>query len=410
MKKLTVFLFFLLSSFLVKPVFAGNDITITCNNGSDCIKSSELPLFSETNIYPGFTQSQTFSVINNRNKPCQLTFKGNPTTESPSFLSKEIFINISGNDYQLSNYRLSDLLKSSEPSVSLGQVNGNSTNNYSWTVTLNRDADNNYQNKTTDFFNINFNFECDEDSPTPTPTSSSGSVLGSTSNSDSSSNQCNNSVPDSPTNLLATSNGDGSVTLTWNHSPSTHDGYLIAFGPSSGNYKYGAPNIGNVNSYKVQGLTLGAQYCFYVRSLNGCMPGGRTPEYCINPGSNITATNATPPGFQQNVLGATTESPTPNQSANNNVLGTENNCSNHWLPILFIAAFFINLGYIRYSQKFKITPFLISFFAFLIDQYVLKSRCCFGPVWFCHYFWIGNILSCLIPISLNSKIKKNTTK
>lgn len=402
MKRFLILLFFL-AIFTIKPAFAGNNITITCNNGLDCVKSSELPLFSETNIYPGFTHSQTFSVDNNRNGPCQLTFKAVSNSEVPDILSQQIFINISGinNDYSLQNYSLNDLLNANKPIVSLGHVNKGIKNNYLWSVIFDQNAGNEYQNQISNF-SINFNFQCDEQT---------GDVLSSISNNPPSNQgtaQCTNQAPDAPTRLIATRNDDGSVRLNWTETNSQHDGYLIAFGTSPGVYQYGAHNIGNVSTYTVQGLTYGAQYCFYVRSLNGCMPGGRTPEYCVNPGAIITPANIIPTGFQPNILGDTTENNSIEEQ-NGNILGTENdnNCTNYWLPILFIGAFLINLIYISFSKRYILFPFLISLVAFIFDKYILNSRCCLGPNWLCSYFWIGNILSWLVPISIKIKFKKD---
>lgn len=378
----------LLASFFVKPIFAGNDITITCNNGSNCTKSSELPLFLETNIYPGFAHSQIFSVDNNRNTPCNLKFKAVSTSPVSDILSEKILINILGtnsnNNYSLVDYPLNDLLDPTKPTVSLGRVNTGVKNNYLWSVVFDKNAGNEYQNQISKF-DINFNFECDEES-TDDPSNTSNnppSTLGAT--------NCTNSIPNAPTGLSATRNPSGSVTLHWTHSTSTHTGYLIAYGPNPNNYIYGNPNIGNNDYYTVGNLTYGAQYCFYVRSLNGCMPGNRTPEYCVNSGSSVVSSNVVPTGFEPGVLGESTEN-------NSKVLGSENNCKSYWLPLLFIVAFLINLIYIRHSKKYKLIPFLISLLAFLIDKYLLKSNCCLGPNWLCNYFWIGNILSWLIPL------------
>jgi hypothetical protein len=119
------------------------------------------------------------------------------------------------------------------------------------------------------------------------------------------------------------------------------------------------------------------------------MPGGRTPEYCVNSGSTVIPTNIIPTGFEPGVLGETTE---------NNTLGIQtSNCSYYWLPVLFIVAFFINIIYIRRFKKAKFISFLISLIAFIIDKFILNSGCCFGPSWLCNYFWVGNILSWLIP-------------
>lgn len=412
MKKIFIPLFLILSFFVSVPALAQEALTITCNSGSACTKSSEFPLFNETNIYPGFTHTQNFYVDNNRKGPCNLTLKATSNSQTPDILSQKILINISGinNDYRLSNYLLSDLLDSSKPYVSLGHVNKNDKNSYLWSVTFDPQADSNYQNLSTNF-NVNFNFECDEETTdnstntsSSTPASNQGQAI------------CNNSAPAAPTGLYAQTFDNGSVTLHWTQSTSTHDGYLIAYGTSPGNYQYGAPNIGDDDHYTVKGLTPGAQYCFYVRSLNGCMPGERTPEYCVNAGSTVAAANIAPVGFTPNVLGTTTENnpstnsnsiEKTNDSSSGHVLGSENSaCTQHWLPILFLAAFLINLIYIRLFTKDKLIPLIISLAAYLLDNHLLKSRCCFGPGWLCHYYWIGNVLSWLIPIFVLKSKKK----
>ncbi|MCW1948850.1 MAG: fibronectin type III domain-containing protein [Candidatus Shapirobacteria bacterium] len=409
MKKLFEFLIFSLSLFFTRPVFAGNDITITCNPGSDCTKSSELPIFNETNIYPGFTFSQQFFVDNNRNGTCNLTLKATSNSES-NLLSQKILLSIIGtnndNDLNISNYLLSDLLDSSKPNLSIGHINKNKKNNYLWSVTLDRSADNNYQNLNSNF-NVNFNFQCDEESA-DNPGNVLGTSTGTTSNPGAP--QCTNSVPSAPTGFYATEYSGGSVTLHWNHTVSDHSGYLIAFGTSPGNYQYGAPNIGNDDHYTVRGLTPNAQYCFYVRSLNGCMPGERTPEYCINPGSNIIAANTTPDGFQPGVLGVTTD----NQSSDETTDGTDKNvgeilgesvavCQKQWLPLLFLLAFLINFIVIsRFSPNWFVL-FLFPAITLLIDYIFSKNNCCYGQKWLCNYYWIGNILSFLIPLILSKK-------
>jgi len=164
--KLKILLFFLFSIFIVKPIFA-TDISILCDHNG-CQKSSNLPLFSQNNIYPGFTSSQTFSINNNRDSACQLKFKTTSNSQIPDILSQKIIINISG-----VNYSLSDLLDSAKPALSLGSINAGAKNDYLWSVIFNKDADNEYQNLTSNF-DINFNFECDEENTTP-------SVLGTTS-------------------------------------------------------------------------------------------------------------------------------------------------------------------------------------------------------------------------------------
>jgi len=409
MKKFFYPLFFLLISFWVKPVFAGNDITITCNSGaSECTVSPSLPIFNEANIYPGYTAFQNFFVDNNRNGACNLTLKA--TSNSESLLSSKIFIDIVGtnnsNDLNISHYLLNDLLDSSKPKLSLGHVNKNKQNSYRWTITLDKSADNNFQNLISNF-NVDFNFECDDEN-----VDIPGNILGASTSTPSNpgSPQCNNSTPLAPTGFYVVDN-NGSATLHWNQTLSEHTGYLIAFGTSPGNYQYGAPNIGNDDHYTVRGLTPNAQYCFYVRSLNGCMPGERSPEYCINPGSNIIANNIAPEGFQPGVLGVTTEEELQSKNSDlttnpntGEVLGeSQTTCQKQWLPLLFLLAFFINFIFIsRFSPKWFIL-FLFPAITLLIDYILSKNSCCYGQKLLCNYYWVGNILSFLIPSILSKK-------
>lgn len=411
MKKLFGLLIFTLGLFFTRPVFAGNDITITCNSGaSECTISPNLPIFNEANIYPGYTTSQNFYVDNNRNGTCNLTLKATSNSES-DLLSSKIFINITGtnnsNDLNISHYLLQDLLDPLKPKLSLGHINKNQKNNYQWTITLDRSADNNFQNLISNF-SVNFNFECQDES-----SDTSGNVLGTSVSVNSSNNpsppQCTNSTPLAPTGFYAVDN-NGSATLHWNQTLSDHTGYLIAFGTSPGNYQYGADNIGNEDHYTVRSLTPNAQYCFYVRSLNGCMPGERTPEYCINPGSNIVATNATPEGFRPGVLGVTTDNESPSitpssdKNSSGEILGeTITTCQKQWLPLLFLLAFLINFILIsRFSPNWFVL-LLISTITLIIDYILSKNSCCYGQKWLCNYYWVGNILSFLIPSILSKK-------
>jgi LPXTG-site transpeptidase (sortase) family protein len=98
---------------------------------------------------------------------------------------------------------------------------------------------------------------------------------------------CNDQKPGTPSNLRVTRISPTQIRLDWNHAADPHTSYLVAYGPSIGNYPWGSPDIGNGNNYTVKSLTPGAQYCFYVRAQNGCMPGDKSNEVCINVGSTI---------------------------------------------------------------------------------------------------------------------------
>ena len=407
MKKIFYPLFFILISFVVKPVFAGNDITIACDS-FQCVQNPVLPLFSETNIYPGFSASQKVFINNNRNSSCFLHIKG--VSENKDILVDKISLDITGinNSFSLNNFSLTNLLNPEIDAVYLGEIPKKSQYSYTWLATLNSNVDNNYANKSSNF-SIDFNFSCDDEPQSPPD--SDGQVAGVSSSSNTS--KCTNSYPLAPTNLTANSNPDGSVSLNWVNTLSEHTGYLIAFGTSPNNYQYGAPDVGNITNYTVQSLTPGAQYCFYVRSLNGCMPGDRSSEVCVNTGSTIIPTEVIPEGFSLEVLGVDTQN---NESINEtsskidqsqaagNILGESNTaCSGNLLPILFLIALFVNILFIRRFSAHWIVLLLITVSAGLFDYIISKNSCSLGKKWLSNYFWIGSILSFLIPLFSSKK-------
>ncbi|MFA5894883.1 MAG: sortase [Candidatus Shapirobacteria bacterium] len=128
---------------------------------------------------------------------------------------------------------------------------------------------------------------------------------------------CNDAKPGTPSNLRVTRISSTQVRLDWDHASDPHTSYVVAYGPSIGNYPWGSPNVGNSNSYTVNSLTPGAQYCFYVRAQNNCMPGDKSNEVCINVGSTVKILGVTDnynplvdgirESYGGDILGATTE-------------------------------------------------------------------------------------------------------
>ena len=228
---------------------------------------------------------------------------------------------------------------------------------------------------------------------------------------------CDDPKPNTPTNLFAEDMGSGQVSLIWTHpsTPPSFTHYLLAYGPSSGYYLYGNPNIGSGNSYIVSGLTTGAQYCFYVKAINNCMPGDPSNEDCVNIGSTIPILETTPPeGFEEGVLGETEEVEGVVEGPVSGDVGGVSECEKYWLPILYFIAFFVNMIYLNKQASKKpydrsslrhILPLILPVIAFFIDTYMLKTRCCKVVLWYCKYFWIGNILSLLIPVYYYNKTK-----
>jgi hypothetical protein len=66
--------------------------------------------------------------------------------------------------------------------------------------------------------------------------------------------------------MLKTTPGpnSGQITLSW-QSNSNINNYDVLYGPTPGNYLWGAQNIGNVTSYTVGGLTPGQRYYFVIQ-------------------------------------------------------------------------------------------------------------------------------------------------
>jgi fibronectin type III domain protein len=390
-------LFFSLFS---QPAFA-TDINVVCPNdpSSDptsltCSLTPNLPLFDETNIAPGFLTN-----------PAKIISVDNQDDDNPCFLTAET-IKTSGDDLLLTGtHRLnlsiisdSALLYSGPlifDNLSLDKVDINSTRNYFWTVSFPQSAGNDYQ-QLHSVFDLNLIFSCiggqTPDNPDPPPSPDPPSPP-----------QCDDLVPATPSGLTATVSTLGGVNLSWNHVPQPYTSYLIAYGPDENTFLYGNPNIGLVNNYSVSGLTAGAQYCFYVRAQNGCMPGLPSDIVCINSGSTIPIVETSPPpGFQPDILGETTDIDASQQSDNINlfdIMGdSDQSCQFKYIPLFFILALLLNSLYFSKNPKGNIIlPLLISLTGALIDWFILSQSCCLVASIFCKYFFIGSILSFILP-------------
>lgn len=215
---------------------------------------------------------------------------------------------------------------------------------------------------------------------------------------------CTDPKPATPIGLSVTS-ALGSANLSWTPISPPLTSYLIAYGPTSDNILYGNPNIGLSTNYTVAGLTPGAAYCFYVRSQNGCMPGDASEIVCINTGSNIPIVETEPPaGFQPEILGENTDASQINQTTLEEdlnlggVLGdSDSSCPTIYIPLLFVIAFLLNsLIFLKNPHTNLFLPFLLSLTAFIIDYFLLKKYCC-RISFLCRFFYLGNILSLILP-------------
>jgi hypothetical protein len=375
-KKILSLLFFLAFVFPL-PVLAGNDLTITCTPADVCTKSTDLPLFSETSIFPGYSVQQILTVVSQRTDNCQLSFKIVDKSQPAGILADKINVEVISASQTWYSGSLEDLF-SSLSSQDLGILSPGSTQNYVWTAAFDSSAGNEYQSLIS-VFDLNLNLSCEAIAITPTLTPIPGGGQ------DAAAPVCTDPAPAAPTNFYTQRHPNGSVTLYWTHTSSPHTGYLIAYGTTPGIYLYGHPDVGNVSRYTVGSLTYGAQYCFYVRSLNGCMPGLATEERCVNPGSAIIATTTPPVGFQPGVLG--TEVTTPSEVSG--LIGgvTAQVYPHSWLPILYLPALIV--FFIR-RHRLSFFYLLLPIVAYLIDNYLLHSRDCLIYPLYCRYFsWLN---------------------
>ena len=152
--------------------------------------------------------------------------------------------------------------------------------------------------------------------PSATPVASSQPASNNNSNNGGGSNggsnsgpSCNNEAPKATKIVSALTTNKNEVTLNWDKAqgPVTH--YAVAYGLEKNKPLYGNPNVGNVTSYAVKGLSGGATYYFSVKGVNDCTAGSYSPEVAVKVGGNIVITPAQ--GFKPGVLGQAKASVAP---------------------------------------------------------------------------------------------------
>ncbi|MFA6007327.1 MAG: fibronectin type III domain-containing protein [Candidatus Shapirobacteria bacterium] len=367
-KFLLIFVFL----FFATPVFAGNDLLITCSDTS-CSKSSNLPFFNESSLTPGFSHQQILKVINNRSDNCHILFKLNNLSPK-NLLSLTLMLAVSNDNTLWYSGSLNDLADNNNHQ--LGNIDSNQYKDYQWLFSLNQSVDNNYQ-QLSNSFDLDFNFTCGEE------------------DNSSSDNLCHDIAPtQNPQNLKAIS-GKNSVTLFWDEPTDNFTYYLIAYSTNDTAATYGNPNVGSrgTKSYLINNLSAGTTYYFKIRTGNGCAPGLFSNIVSAIPKGKILTDTTLSPGFQPNVLGVQNT-----ETIFKNINSTPKNTCLSIFPFTFILALVINL--ILYRYPFIV--FIISLFAFLFDYYTTRFTCVKHP-----YFYFANLVSFLLPLIISFWKKKN---
>ena len=160
------------------PVFA-YDLTVTC--GSDCTKNSNTSLFTSATIwYPGLSESHTIHIENTVSVSREISTNADKTNVSGDLDTvMELTIEQSGNPTPLWQGTLHNFYTYTPTSpLLLPTVGANNSIDLIYTVTMNKDAGNDFQNKNTSF-DLSFNFtgeDAPKNTPTPTPANSSGAT------------------------------------------------------------------------------------------------------------------------------------------------------------------------------------------------------------------------------------------
>ncbi|PIP53557.1 hypothetical protein COX08_00250 [Candidatus Beckwithbacteria bacterium CG23_combo_of_CG06-09_8_20_14_all_34_8] len=169
---------------LVKPIWAA-DMTVICNTANKCstLPSEGAALFSVDDIKPSYNFPKEFSVFNqDLDEDCYLYLK-TENIQDPDQLNQTLYTVIKD---PLTTYfgsledmnraaidqNLTDLFN--QGTINLGKVDKGETKTYLWAVTMDPDAGNQYQGKTTQF-DFDMTFECGiPPTPSPTPTATPG--------------------------------------------------------------------------------------------------------------------------------------------------------------------------------------------------------------------------------------------
>lgn len=96
--------------------------------------------------------------------------------------------------------------------------------------------------------------------------------------------------------LLPRATGVGEIRLNWLKTAKANK-YTVGFGVNSGNYIYGASDVGDTDHFIVRFLAPGKRYFFAVRGVNDCKPGDWSREWSavVGRGGGVTIVGNTVP-------------------------------------------------------------------------------------------------------------------
>jgi len=382
---LIIFLFFF-SAGAVKAA----DLEVVCTFGS-CSSTGDKPLFSETNIFPGWSKTKVVKAVNNYGQAAVFAIKvvnlipvgGLSDVLTISIKKSGEIINIyEDNLTNFKNYGflpLSTIAESQE---------------YDFAVRMQESAGNGYQGLSA-LFDLDLGFEVVPVEETPTPTSAP--------------EVCSAPAPSAPTNLTAVSISSSVIQLSWTAPPETVTHYSISYGLNLGSYIYGNANIGNVVSYVVSELSSGTTYYFVVHAVNDCADSSASNEAVATTGGVLGAfiAGGPAPGFE--VLGEKTEGEL--EEGIGQVGGVEARPVCPWWLILSLLELILAAVYywLIHSDKkprknWFVIPIVLGLLAFIGDQ--VFAHKVYEPSKYCAFMWLWALLAFLVPTAFHLYFRK----
>ncbi|MGI5841504.1 MAG: hypothetical protein ACOX6N_04775, partial [Patescibacteria group bacterium] len=396
------------------------------------------PLFHDTNISPGYSASQTLTIVNNRPEVCFLgvQLENNQTDISP--LSDVIQINIGDISHTLRFLLMSD------QDLNLGSIPSGTSKPIVWQAVFDPVAGNEYQGLS-QYFNIDLNFTCSDVPPqvkTLTLISAPASAI--VDESFIISFTLQNALPNTLYYIKAMGGPGGSDNnfqtfyngswLNYNGAWLSHPSFTTdSFGNISGTISARGKNANGTNNlnlranHRVGDVNNTFDSNIHVIDIDAPPKNNEesttTTTGSVGGGDNPPAPTATPTAapvslLQQvvntagDILGVSTKS-----SDEPELYGLDNDdnqymltgdvagtsvCSRYWIPLFFILTFLFNFFYFFKSKSPNlIIPILASATFYAADRLLLWSSCC-RPGLLCQYL-IHTHITALIVAFLSAK-------
>lgn len=397
----------LLSLSISIPVFASQDLSVSCTSSECNISPENVAMFNESNWVPGQSVSKVIDARNKTKEDALFAIEGE--FEGSGRLSDALLISIKENIPNGKTIYEQTSLTSfvSNGFIPLTHIKKNGSEEYLVTVTFDPLAGNEFQGTDTQF-SLTLGFGLVPEKKTDEVKLNDSAQK----NEMESVKQCSAVSPSTAPVVSFASHSPNTVLLSWTSvSPVTH--YVVSFRRQSDGAEYGSPNVGNVTSYTITNIPGDVSYSFSVFGVNDCMPGERGSTSGIPLGTLVLGK---PEGedkqmfllkedsLKQQVLSPNTqEPPTTDHKTDTGgfVLGTSTTDDDHTNLIFLIFYTIISFALSFLLRKKFLTLWIvgltINFFIATSFGYV------FSHVPFIYYVYIVLIL-CMQPLL---RFKKN---